>query len=76
MTLLESITGPEDLKQLSADKLASPQHYLDVAKRAGKNPATSSVARKLLIAAWHILSRQEPFKPSSASASSSCFLAA
>ena len=59
-------------------------HYLSVAERHGKNPAKSSVARKLLIAAWHMLARQEPFKPSrprggdqtTASASSRCFLAA
>jgi hypothetical protein len=45
-------------------------------------PAKSAVARKILIAAWHVLSRQEPFKPaaprrsSPALASSRCFLAA
>ncbi len=38
-------------------------HYLRVTARHGKNPAKSSVARKLLIAAWHMLSRGEPFKP-------------
>jgi transposase len=38
-------------------------HYLRVGARHGKNPAKSSVARKLLIAAWHMLSRDEPFKP-------------
>jgi transposase len=39
--------------------------YLDVKQRTGKsNPAKSAVARKVLIAAWHVLSRQEPFKPS------------
>jgi transposase len=38
-------------------------HYLRIAARHGKNPAKSSVARKLLIAAWHMLSRGEPFKP-------------
>ncbi len=38
-------------------------HYLRVTARHGKNPAKSSVARKLLIAAWHMLSRDEPFKP-------------
>lgn len=58
------------------------QHYIELAKRAGKNPAKSSVARKLLTAAWHILHRQQPFKPARSqsapdvSASSSCFLAA
>ena len=61
----------------------NPWHelYLDITARAGKNPAKSAVARKVLIAAWHVLSRDEPFKPSrprggSVSASSRCFLAA
>jgi transposase len=39
------------------------EHYLRVAARHGKNPAKSAVARKLLISAWHMLSRQEPFTP-------------
>jgi transposase len=39
------------------------RHYLRVTARHGKNPAKSSVARKLLIAAWHMLSRDQPFKP-------------
>jgi transposase len=47
-------------------------HYLRVSARHGKNPAKSSVARKLLIAAWHMLSRQEPFNQP-APASSSAF---
>jgi transposase len=39
--------------------------YCDVKLRTGKsNPAKSAVARKVLIAAWHVLGRQEPFKPS------------
>jgi transposase len=58
------------------------QLYTDIAGRAGKNPAKSAVARKILIAAWHVLSRQQPFKPaaprrhSPVSASSRCLLAA
>jgi hypothetical protein len=41
--------------------------YLDVKQRTGKtNPAKSAVARKVLIAAWHVLSRQQTFRPSSA----------
>jgi transposase len=58
------------------------QLYTDLARRAGKNPAKSAVARKILIAAWHVLSRQQPFKPAAprrptpVSASSRCFLAA
>ena len=59
-------------------------HYLSLAARHGKNPAKSSVARKLLIACWHMLAREEPFKPSrprggdqtTAPASSSPYLAA
>jgi transposase len=44
----------------------SPWHqlYTDLAKRHGRNPAKSAVARKVLIAAWHVLARNEPFKPS------------
>jgi transposase len=59
------------------------QHYSELVKRAGKNPAKTSVARKVLTACWHILNRQQPFKPARSqpsgtgvSASSSCFLAA
>jgi transposase len=63
---------------------SNPWHqlYTDLAARAGKNPAKSAVARKILIAAWHVLSRQQAFTPpaprrsGSASASSRCFLAA
>lgn len=43
-------------------------HYLRVSARHGKNPAKSAVARKLLIAAWHMLSRDEPFKPAASTA--------
>ena len=38
-------------------------HYLRISARHGKNPAKSAVARKLLISAWHMLSRGEPFRP-------------
>jgi transposase len=48
------------------------RHYLRVSARHGKNPAKSAVARKLLIAAWHMLSRREPFKQP-APANSSAF---
>src|SRR5215204_1072642 len=38
--------------------------YSDVKARTGKaNPAKSAVARKALITCWHVLSRDEPFKP-------------
>jgi transposase len=41
------------------------QLYLDVRHRSGKaNPAKAAVARKILIAAWHVLTHNEPFKPS------------
>src|SRR3954470_18116147 len=63
---------------------STPWHqlYTDLAERAGKNPAKAAVARKIPIAAWHVLSRQQPFKaaaprrPDPASASSRCLLAA
>jgi transposase len=45
---------------------SNPWHqlYRDTAKRHGKtNAAKAAVARKILIAAWHVLSRNEPFKP-------------
>jgi transposase len=65
-------------------RMTNPWHqlYTDLAGRAGKNPAKSAVARKILIAAWHVLARQQPFtppkprRPDPASASSRCFLAA
>jgi transposase len=59
------------------------QHYSELVKRAGKNPAKSAIAHKVLTACWHILHRQQPFKPARSqasgtdvSASSRCFLAA
>ena len=44
----------------------SPWHqlYQDLAQRGSVNDAKSAVARKILIASWHMLSRQQPFKPS------------
>ena len=45
---------------------SNPWHdlYLDVGRRSGhSNSAKAAVARKILLAAWHILSRNEPFKP-------------
>ena len=63
---------------------SNPWHrlYSDVKSRTGKaNPAKAAVARKVLIACWHVLSREQPFKPSRprsdpVPASSSRFLAA
>ena len=67
-------------------RASNPWHelYTDLVKRHGRNPAKSAVARKVLIASWHVLSREEPFKPSRprggeeapVSASSTQFLAA
>jgi transposase len=64
----------------------NPWHelYADITQRAGKNPAKSAVARKVLIAAWHVLSREQPSEAprprrtdsTTVSASSRCFLAA
>ncbi len=45
---------------------SNPWHqlYLDVSRRSrNHNSAKAAVARKILIAAWHMLSRNEPFKP-------------
>jgi len=45
---------------------SNPWHelYDDIKRRHGKaNPAKAAVARKVLIAAWHVLSREEPFRP-------------
>ena len=43
--------------------------YTDIKRRHGKaNPAKAAVARKILIASWHILARNQPFKPSRARA--------
>jgi transposase len=53
------------------------EHYRRLAARHGTNPAKVSVARKLLICAWHMLSRNQAFRPSAtAPASSSRFQAA
>jgi hypothetical protein len=44
----------------------NPWHrlYSDVKARTGKaNPAKSAVARKVLIACWHVLSGQHPSSP-------------
>jgi hypothetical protein len=42
------------------------QLYLDVTQRCGGkgNPAKAAVARKVLIATWHVLALQQPFNPS------------
>jgi transposase len=86
-----SKAGPDTLRWAAVEaaqqawRPTNPWHtlYSDIKRRHGKaNPAKAAVARKILIAAWHVLSRQQPFKPASprrpdpASASSRCFLAA
>lgn len=49
-------------------------HYRRLAARHGTNPAKVSVARKLLICSWHMLSRDQVFRPpTTAPASSRCF---
>ena len=51
----------------SAWRPSNPWHplYSDVKQRTGKaNPAKAAVARKVLIAVWHVLGREQPFKPS------------
>ena len=65
---------------------SNPWHplYCDVKQRCGGkgNPAKAAVARKVLIASWHVLALQQPFhtsRPRDATApvpaSSSCVLA-
>jgi transposase len=66
---------------------SNPWHqlYHDVKDRCGGkgNPAKAAVARKVLIASWHVLALQQPFNPSRprgaaapVSVNSSCVLAA
>src|SRR5207248_2531970 len=52
------------------------QHYRRLAATHGTNPAKIAVARKLLICAWHMLSRDQVFTPPNAAASSIRFQAA
>jgi transposase len=49
----------------------NPWHrlYVDVRRRQGNgNAAKAAVGRKVLIACWHVLARNEPFKPAAGSA--------
>jgi 3'-phosphoadenosine 5'-phosphosulfate sulfotransferase (PAPS reductase)/FAD synthetase len=52
----------------SAWRESNPWHplYLDVKARCGgrTNPAKAAIARKVLIAAWHVLTLEQPYKPS------------
>src|SRR3954471_20326595 len=86
-----SKAGPDTLRWAAVEasqqawRPTNPWHqlYADIKRRHGKaNPAKAAVARKILISSWHMLSRNEPFKPSAprathpAPASSSIRLAA
>ena len=81
---VEQLEGQQEVGEVIDGEGQLVAVLLSLAERHGKNPAKSSVARKLLIAAWHMLAREEPFKPSrprggdqtTAPASSSSFLAA
>jgi transposase len=81
--------GPKTLRWAAVEaaqpawRPSNPWHrlYTDVRTRQGSGQAKAAVARKVLIAAWHVLNRQQPFKPSrhpggTAAASSSNALAA
>jgi transposase len=49
----------------------NPWHrlYVDVRRRHGHgNAAKAAVARKVLIACWHVLARQQPFQPAATAA--------
>src|SRR4051812_25182823 len=72
-----SKAGPDTLRWAAVEasqqawRPNNPWHrlYTDTKHRHGKsNPAKAAVARKVLIAAWHVLARQQPFKPSPAAA--------
>jgi transposase len=65
--------GPNTLRWAAVEaaqqawRPSNPWHrlYCDIKHRHGKsNPAKAAVARKVLIAAWHVLSLQQPFNPS------------
>jgi transposase len=72
-----SKAGPDTLRWAAVEaaqqawRPSNPWHglYNDIKQRHGKaNPAKAAVARKILIAAWHVLARGEPFKPSASRA--------
>jgi transposase len=72
-----SKAGPATLRWAAVEaaqqawRPTNPWHplYSDIKRRHGKpNPAKIAVARKILTAAWHVLARQEPFKPSASRA--------
>jgi transposase len=67
-------TGPATLRWAAIEaaqqayRPTSPWHRLWTeipARNGGKtNPAKAAIGRKILIAIWHVLAREEPFKPS------------
>lgn len=66
-----SKAGPNTLRWAAVEaaqqawRPTNPWHrlYTDTKTRHGKaNPAKAAVARKILIAAWHVLAREQPFK--------------
>jgi transposase len=66
-----SKAGPDTLRWAAVEasqqawRPTNPWHelYTDIKRRHGKsNPAKAAVARKILIAAWHVLALQQPFK--------------
>jgi transposase len=71
-------TGPATLRWAAVEaaqqayRPTSPWHRLWTeipARNGGKtNPAKAAIGRKILIAVWHVLAREEPFKPSCAPA--------
>src|SRR5918911_1315435 len=72
-----SKAGPHTLRWAAVEaaqqawRPSNPWHplYTDIKRRHGKaNPPKAAVARKVLIAAWHVLARREPFKPSASRA--------
>lgn len=67
-----SKAGPDSLRWAAVEaaqqawRPTNPWHrlYTDTKNRHGKaNPAKAAVARKVLIASWHVLARQQEFKP-------------
>lgn len=71
-----SKSGPDTLRWAAVARTtpgdpSRPLHrlYTDTKTRHGKaNPAKAAAARKVLIAARHVLARQQPFKPACAAA--------
>jgi transposase len=72
-----SKAGPSTLRWAAIEaaqgawRPTNPWHrlYSETKQRHGKaNPAKAAVARKVLIACWHVLARNEPFKRSASSA--------